>query len=91
MEREARENSILVRIALWIIKVIARLEKFVFNRSLYLSVMLTGIFIVLPMVGTFWLFALAHYLPPLLRAIVIWTPTILIITLAAAVDYLRSS
>jgi len=81
----------VIRIVSCILKVIYRVEKAVFKRSLWVAVTLSTFFLSLPLIGVWVLFDIAFYLPPILRAIVIWTLTITLVLLAGLVDYLRSS
>ena len=78
------------RIVVFIAGALNSLINKLFKFSLFVSVMLFGILLTVPVAGVWTMFVIAYYLPPPLGAILIWAMIFSLIVLAAAVDYVRS-
>ncbi len=89
-EKRAMQRSVLVKMVFHLASLLDSAIDRIFRLSLFLSVMLTGIVLALPVMGVWTIFLLAHYLPYPLMPIVVWTMLITLIALAAATDYVRS-
>jgi hypothetical protein len=53
--------------------------------------MVTGILLVIPVIGTWAVFAIAQFLPFPFGAIMIWGMAFVLVAFAAATDYARSA
>jgi hypothetical protein len=80
----------LVRLVLWFTGSFNSLLNKIFQLSLFLSVMVTGILMILPVVGVWTVFVIGNYLPFPFGAILIWGMAFVLVALAAATDYVRS-
>lgn len=81
----------LVKLLLFLAGFANSIVDMVFRLPLFLSVAVTGFLISVPIAGFWFLFALSFSLPPVFRAVLIWTTIIFLILLSAAVDYVRCS
>jgi len=90
MERNLKYPH-LVKLLLFIAGVVNSIVDTVFRLPLFLSVAVTGFLVSVPVAGIWFLFAISFGLPPLFRAVLIWTMIIFLVLLSAAMDYVRSS
>jgi hypothetical protein len=90
-EKELANLPFKYRIVISIARTLESIINRIFKFSLVVSVMLMGLLLTVPVVTVWFLFVLAYYLPSPLGAIMLWTMVFSFITLAAAVDYVRSA
>jgi len=84
-------NRALARLSRSVAEILNSIIDKVFGLSLFLCVMVTGILLVLPVIGTWAVFAIAQFLPFPLGAIMIWGMAFVLVAFAAATDYARSA
>lgn len=89
-EEEMANLPFIYKIVIFIAGALDSLINKTFRFSLYVSVMMIGILLTVPVVGVWTMFVIAYYLPPPIGAILVWTMIFSLIVLAAAIDYVRS-
>lgn len=86
------KEPLIVRFILFIIKMLGQFMDFSEKKlSLYRYVMITSfIFVILPVITVWIVFAIAAYLPNPFRFILLWSLILTLTLLCAVVDYIRA-
>jgi len=89
---EENRMPLLVRFAIFVAKVINYVVNLISNKLPFsLAVIVTSLIFSLPVVGAWSIFLFSYYLPPPWGGVLIWALMLVVVTLAAAADYLRST
>jgi membrane-bound acyltransferase YfiQ involved in biofilm formation len=94
VEREVKAENLplVVKLVFIVVRVVNFFLDLISNRLPFsISVILTSFVIALPIAGVWYVFLIGNYLPFPWGAVLIWSLTFLVVILAAAVDYVRTS
>lgn len=82
----------MIKMVFSIVNLIENLQNHLMKLPLYLyALSMALIFIALPVILVWGIFALIFFLPFYFRAVVIWAVLLVMVALCAAIDYIRAS
>jgi len=91
MQNQKSKKTLPIKLVIFFVKLIERIESNLMKLPLYLyTILMSIVFLALPIILSWTVFSVAIYLPNPYRAILIWGLIVFLTILAGAIEYVKS-